>query len=260
MLFGLQLDALLLVSCAALLVGISKAGFGGGVGVVATPLVALAMPVAEAAALMLPILIGTDLFTVWHYRRTASAKDLRLLLPASLLGIAAGALTFEALADSDRLLRAGIGILALAFVAWRLASPLLAGRLRQASPPSRLLGGLMGVLAGFGSTLAHAGGPPITIYLLPRRLARQVFVGTTAWFFFVINLVKLIPYHWLGLISLERVALAAALLPVAALGTWLGIRTLRSFEERIFFRLVTLILALTGLQLLLGRDLSSFFG
>lgn len=120
MLFGLTPDALLLVSLTALLVGVAKAGFGGGVGVIATPLVALAMPVPEAAALMLPVLIGADIFNVGQYRRNLSAPDLRLLLPASVVGVIAGALTFDALTDHERALKAAVGALALAFVAWRL--------------------------------------------------------------------------------------------------------------------------------------------
>ncbi|MEX2540799.1 MAG: sulfite exporter TauE/SafE family protein [Trueperaceae bacterium] len=259
MLFGLTLDALILVALAALLMGIAKAGFGGGVGVIGTPLVALAMPVSEAAALLLPVLIGTDFFTVGHFRRSASGRDLSLLLPASLVGVAAAALAFDALSDHDRALKAGVGALALAFVTWRLIAPRLTGRLQQAAPPSPALGGLMGALAGFGSTLAHAGGPPLTVYLLPRRLPRHVFVGTTAWFFFALNLVKLVPYAWLGLLSAQRLALALMLLPLAGLGTWLGVRLLRGFDERLFTRFVTVLLTLAGVQLLLGRGLMTYF-
>lgn len=259
MLFGLSLDALLLVAFAALLVGVAKAGLGGGVGVLATPVMALAMPVSDAAALMLPVLIGTGFFTVGHYRRAASGRDLGLLLPASLVGIAAGALTFDALADHERALEAAVGILVLGFVAWRLAAPHLTGRLQKTAPPSLAWGGLMGALAGFGSTLAHAGGPPVTVYLLPRRLPRHVFVGTMAWFFFVLNLVKLIPYGWLGLLSVQRLALALALLPLAGLGTFLGVWLLRHMSELLFMRFVTALLAVTGLQLIVGKNFMAFF-
>ena len=260
MLFGLALDAFVLVLLATLLVGVAKAGFGGGVGVVATPLVALAMPVPEAAALMLPILIGTDVFTVGQYRRNLSRPDLVLLLPAAVVGVVVGALAFDLFTDHERALEMAVGLLALSFVGWRLLAPRLLPRIQGAVAPSPLWGAVLGAIGGFGSTLAHAGGPPITIYLLPRRLERHRFVGTIAWFFFVLNLVKLIPYGILGLLSLQRLSLALAMLPLAWLGTWLGVRLLGAIDERLFTRLVTLLLTLTGLQLLIGADLSTFAG
>lgn len=125
--------------------------------------------------------------------------------------------------------------------------------------PSLLWGGIMGALSGFGSTLAHAGGPPLTVYLLPRGLPRRTFVGTIAWFFFVLNLIKLVPYAWLGLVSVQRFTLALALLPLAWFGAWLGVRLLGAIDERLFTRLVTILLTLTGLQLLIGRDLAVYF-
>ena len=260
MLFGLAPDALLLLVLATLLVGVAKAGFGGGVGVIATPLVALAVPVPEAAALMLPILIGTDVFTVGQYRSNLSMPDLRLLLPAAIVGVFAGALTFDALTEHERSLKAAVGVLALAFVGWRLVAPRLLGRLQGAAPPSVAWGGVMGAVAGFGSTLAHAGGPPLTVYLLPRGLGRHTFVGTIAWFFFALNLIKLVPYAWLGLLSIERLALALMMLPLAWIGTWLGIRLLGSIDEVLFTRLVMVVLTLTGLQLILGRNITALFG
>lgn len=259
MFLGLSPAELILVAVAALLVGVAKAGFGGGVGVIATPLVALAMPVPDAAALMLPVLIGTDVFVVGHYRRNASGADLKLLLPAAVLGVVVGAFTFDALANRERALKVAVGLLALGFVAWRLLAPMLTTRLRGSAPPSALWGGVLGTVAGFGSTLAHVGGPPVTIYLLPRRLPREVFVGTNGWFFFLLNLVKLVPYALLDLLSLQRLTLALALLPIAGLGSRLGIWLNRKVDEALFVRLVMILLTLTGLQLLLGRDLSAFF-
>lgn len=147
-------------------------------------------------------------------------------------------------------------MLALTFVAWRLIAPRVLGRIEKL-PPSPAWGGLMGALAGFGSTLAHAGGPPLTVYLLPRHLARHTFVGTIAWFFFLLNLIKLVPYAWLGLLSVQRTTLALALLPLAWVGTWLGFRLLGAMDERLFTRLVTALLTITGLQLVLGGNVAT---
>jgi uncharacterized protein len=251
---GLAPSALLAAAAAALLVGVSKAGFGAGSGVIATPLVALTLPVPQAAALLLPVLIGADIFAVWHYRRSASVRDLRLLLPSALVGIAVGALTFDLLAPHGRALEVGVGVLALAFVAWQLVRARVL-RVLAGHPPSRLWGGVLGGLAGFTSTLAHVGGPPVAVYLLPRGLGRELFVGTAAWFFFIVNLVKLVPYGLLGLLSIDNLLVALLLLPLAYGGVALGVWLNRAVRERGFTLAIYALLTLTGIQLVTGGSL-----
>lgn len=256
---GLPLDAFLAAATAAALIGVAKAGFGAGSGVIATPLVALTMPVPDAAALLLPVLIAGDLFAVWHYRRSASVGDLRLLLPAALAGIVLGSFAFDFLAPHGRALEVGVGVLALAFVVWQTVRARVL-RLLADRPPSRLWGAVLGGTAGFTSTIAHVGGPPIAVYLLPRGLGRELYVGTAAWFFFVVNLVKLVPYAWLGLLSVTNVEVAAALLPLAFLGAALGAWLNRAVQERVFMLAIYALLILTGVQLVSGVSLVSLFG
>jgi len=243
---------------ALLLVGIGKAGFGGGVGIVATPLLALTIPVADAAALLLPLLIIMDFFSVRHYYGTFDCQSIRLLLPSAVVGIAVGALFFGYFSGNERILRVGIGVLALLFVLFQAARALIVGALRGRRPPPAA-GILLGAMAGFTSTLAHAGGPPASIYLLPQKLPRAVFVGTTVIFFAAVNLVKLIPYSYLGLLRVGNVLVVLLLSPLCFLGVRLGIYLNGRVSEVWFNRVVYTLLFLTGLQLLLGRSLISLF-
>ena len=256
---GLPPDAFAAAAAAAVLIGVAKAGFGAGSGVIAMPLVALAMPVPAAAALLLPVLIAGDIFAVWHYRRSASVQDLRLLLPAALVGIVLGAFAFDVLAPHGRALEVGVGVLALSFVAWQMVRAWVL-RLLADRPPSRLWGAVLGGTAGFISTIAHVGGPPVAIYLLPRGLGRELYVGTAAWFFLIVNVVKLAPYAWLGLLNVANLQVALALLPLAFGGAALGVWLNRKVRERVFTMAIYLLLIVTGVQLVSGTTLVGLFG
>ena len=240
---------------AVLIVGIAKAGFGGGIGFIATPLIALTTSVAEAAALLLPILIVIDLLSIRHYRGIYDRRSLKLLLPSAIAGIVLGALMFNALRDNDDLLRRALGLLAVLFVVYEVGRTAIYGAL-EGRRPSKPVGVFLGVLSGFGSTLAHAGGPPATMYLLPQQLPRQIFAGTAVWFFFVINLVKLVPYSLLGLLRVGNLVTILLLLPVAFIGVRLGVYLNRNFDQLWFNRIIYLFLFITGLELLSGGALT----
>jgi uncharacterized membrane protein YfcA len=239
---------------AVILVGIAKAGFGGGIGVIATPLMALTIPVADAAALLLPLLIIIDLISVRHYYRTYDKPSLRILLPSAIAGILIGALFFSLFRDNDRVLRMGIGLLALAFLAYQAGHRLLMGALENRRPP-KLAGILLGALAGFASTLAHAGGPPAAIYLLPQGLARGIFVGTSVVFFTAVNLIKIVPYTALGLLRVGNLTTILLLAPLGYVGVRLGLYLNRRFNDVWFTRLIYILLLLTALELLSGQSL-----
>lgn len=235
-------------------VGIAKAGFGGGIGIIATPLMALTIPVADAAALMLPLLIACDIFAVNHYRTRFHRRSVKWLLPGAVLGIGTGAFFFGYFSDNERVLQVGLGVLSLLFVLFQATRALLMGVLVKRQPRAGE-GVLMGTIAGFTSTLAHAGGPPVAIYLLPQRLPRELFVGTTVIFFASINLIKLIPYYSLGLLKTGNLMTTLLLAPLSYAGVKLGIYLNGHFPEVWFNRLVYTILFLTGTQLILGRSL-----
>jgi uncharacterized membrane protein YfcA len=243
---------------AVTVVGMAKAGFGSGPGLLATPLIALTIPVAEAAALLLPLLIVADLISVRHYRHDFDSDSLRVLLPAAVVGIALGAFFFGFFSNNERTLQIGIGLLAVIFVFYQVGRGLLDRNL-QGWRPSRWMGYILGAAGGFTSTLAHAGGPPVVIYLLPQKLPRHTFVGTTVVAFMVINLIKLVPYSLLGLLQVGNLLTILLLSPFAFIGVQLGVWLNRRFSEHWFNVIIYTLLLLTGLQLILGRSLLGVF-
>lgn len=244
---------------AVIFTGISKAGFGGGVGVIATPLLALTMPVADAAALMLPLLICADVMTVSHYREQYSQPIIKTLLPGAILGIVLGALFFNLLSQNEALIKSGVGIIAIGFVLFQLSKRVLFTQL-QAYAPTRLAGSVIGVVSGFTSTLAHVGGPPFAIYVLPQNLPRNLFVGTTAVFFLTVNMIKLIPYGWLGLLRTGNLIATILLIPIIFIGVRLGVWMNKRVNQTLFNRVVYSLLFLTGIQLIAGRSILSLLG
>ena len=240
------------------LTGLGKSGFGSGIGALATPLLALTIGVADAAALLLPLLIIMDLFTIPYYRKRFDRHHLLILLVGSLFGIAIGAYFFETLSHNDQALKRGIGALAVLFVILQVGRSLILGAMSE-NRPGRWVGWLMGALGGFTSTIAHAGGPPVTIYLVPQQLPRDIYVGTAALLFAAINLIKLVPYYYLGLLRIGNLSTVLVLAPLAYVGVWLGVFLNRRFTDKWFTRFVYTFLLLTGLQLLTGWNLVTLF-
>jgi len=231
-----------------LIVGISKGGFGSGVGMIAVPVLSFALPLAQAAAILLPILCVMDLFALAAFRGKHSAPNLRRLMPAALVGIAAGSLAFDAL--DERWLRVIVGAIAVVFsLDWVLGVARRRGRQPEGRQPGVWGGAWWGAVGGFTSTLAHAGGPPVSVYLLPQRMDPTIYVGTTVIVFTMINYVKLIPYAWLGQLSGENLATSLVLLPLAPLGVRLGRWLHDRVDEVLFYRIAHGLLFITGLKL-----------
>ncbi len=230
---------------AILLFGISKGGFGGGLGVLAVPLMALAIPPAQAAAVMLPILMVMDLGALWAWRRQWDHGLMKILLPAGLLGTVLGTLTFTLFTVAG--LKLALGAIAIGFVLQRWLA-----RAEGAAPASRSIakGWFWGAVAGLTSFIAHAGGPPISVYLLPQRLPPAVLMGTVSLLFAALNCSKVLPYWWLGLFSAENLLASAALAPVGLGGIWLGVRLHKRLDAALFYRLMYAFLLVTGLKLL----------
>jgi len=241
-----------------LLTGLGKSGFGSGIGALATPLLALTIPVADAAALLLPLLIIMDIFTVPYYRGRFHWGHLRILMIGALIGIAIGGYYFTTLSHNERAMKMGIGALAVLFVVLQVGRSLIFGALRDQRPP-RAIGWLMGAVGGFTSTIAHAGGPPVTIYLLPQGLPRDQFVGTVALLFGLINVVKLVPYYYLDLLRVSNITTILLLAPLADGGVRLGVFLNKRFTDKWFTRFVYAFLFMTGMELLTGSNLVDLF-
>lgn len=228
---------------AVLLMGLAKSGLGG-FGALATPLMALGIPVPQAAAIMLPLLFVMDALGLQQLWRECDRPLLRLLLPAGLIGTLIGTLLFGVL--STKTVAGIVGALTLLFLAQRLLFPPRA----DAPPPPKPLGFVLGIASGFTSFVAHAGSPPISAYVLPLKLPPIRFAATMAVFFAAVNLSKWIPYAWLGLIDLRNMATSLVLLPLAPIGVWLGVWLTKRIAAAWFYRLAYVGMALTGAKLL----------
>jgi uncharacterized membrane protein YfcA len=228
---------------AVLLMGLAKSGFLMGFGSLATPLLALALPVPQAAAIMLPLLLVMDITGVQQLWRERDRELLRLLLPAGLIGTLVGTLLFSVL--SAKTVAAVVGGLTLLFLAQRLLFP----PRRDAPPPPKALGFVLGIAGGFTSFVAHAGSPPISAYVLPLRLDPIRLTATMAVLFTAINLSKWIPYAWLGLFEMRNFATSLALVPLAPVGVWLGVWATKRIDASWFYRIAYTGMFFTGVKL-----------
>ncbi|MCX7888206.1 MAG: sulfite exporter TauE/SafE family protein [Rhodobacteraceae bacterium] len=229
---------------AAVLTGMGKGGMPI-VGMLGVPVLALSIPAVTAAGLLLPVFILSDMFGLYAYRHDFDRRNLVILVPAAVLGIAVGWATASLV--EGRVVNGLVGAIGLAF-----ALTLLLRRGPQGpARPARIGPGLFwGAITGFTSFVSHAGAPPYQVYVLPQRLEKMVYAGTTTILFAIVNVVKLVPYYALGQLSPANLKVAAVLCIPAALAVFAGLRLVRVIPEKLFFRLVTWALLLVSLKLL----------
>jgi uncharacterized membrane protein YfcA len=228
---------------AVVMLGLSKGGFSG-LGMVATPLLALVLPPLQAAAILLPIILLQDVLSCWIYRRVWDPWNLKVMLPGAVIGIAAAWLL--AAHVSDAVIRLLVGLIALGFAlnAW-----LRRKRIDEIAQPKASHGTVWGGLAAFTSTLIQIGGPPYFAFVLPQRLEKMIYVGTTIWFFGLVNAMKVAPYMALGQFSTSGLATSAALIPVAIASNFFGIWLVRVTPEALFYKLTNVLVLLIGIEL-----------
>ncbi len=229
---------------AVLIFGMAKGGFGGGIAVVSVPLMSLAVSPVQAAAIMLPILIVMDAVAIWSFRGRWSKRNILYTVPGAIAGVVVGAFTFRYL--SEDAIRIMIGGIAVAFCLdyWFKRSQM------QKRQPDPTRGTFWGAIAGFTSFGIHAGGPPISIYMLPQQLEKTLLMGTFAVFFSVVNFVKLIPYAWLGQFDATNMTTSLVLVPLAPIGVRLGFYLLHRVNEAFIYRLCYFFLMVVGVKLL----------
>ncbi len=229
---------------AVLLYGISKGGFGGAISIVSVPMMALMMPPTQAAAILLPILVVMDALVVKAYWGVFDRQALYLLLPGAIVGIVIGYLSAEVM--NEHYMRILIGLLSLLF-----GMQSLFGLKSFASKEHhRVSGGVFGALAGFTSFSIHAGGPPFTMYLMPKQLSPLLFAGTAGIFFAVVNLVKLVPYYALDQFTADNLLYSLVLVPLAPLGVKLGHFLVRRSTPSFYYSVTSFCLVLVGAKLL----------
>jgi uncharacterized membrane protein YfcA len=229
---------------AVLLYGIAKGGFGGSISIISVPLMALMMPPTQAAAILLPILVVMDALVVKTYWGVFDKRALYLLLPGALVGVGIGYLSAEAM--NEHYMRILIGVLSLVFGLQSLFG-LKSFASAEHHPVS---GSLFGALAGFTSFSIHAGGPPFTMYLMPKQLSPLLFAGTAGIFFAVVNAVKLVPYYTLGQFTADNLLYSLVLVPLAPLGVKLGHVLVRSSTQTFYYSVTSFALVLVGAKLL----------
>ena len=241
----------LLAIPAVTVLGLGKGGFIG-IGMIATPMVALVVPPLQSAAILLPILIIQDAISLWAYHRAWSAWNLKVLMPGALLGLAVG--TFFASAVSNAAIEFTIGIIGLAFVLYIWLGPWLWPRLRQSNDtprrPSAAMGFVWGALSAFMSLLIQVGAPPFQIHILPQRLDKLTLVGTSVIFFAFVNWVKVLPYFLLGQFSMRNFATSAVLLPLAIVANLAGIWLVHRTPTERFYQIAYVLMFVISLALL----------
>lgn len=232
---------------AVALLGLAKGGFAG-MGALSLPLMAMTISPVRAAAILLPILIVQDVVGVWAFRRTWDGQVLGWMLPGAVIGIALG-WWFAASVSPDAVLGL-VGGVSILFGGYRLWVD-RRGEPAAASTSPGWVGSLFGAAAGFTSQVAHAGGPPFQLWVLPRRLPRDVLVGTTAIFFAVVNWVKVPAYVALGQFTRANLIIAALLLPVAVAATIAGVWLVRRASPQRFYTAIYVLMIVVGAKLLL---------
>lgn len=227
-----------------LITGVSKGGFGG-LALLAVPLMALVISPVQAAGIMLPILIVMDWVSVWSYRKHWDKRILWLTLPGAVAGIAAGGLLAGYV--DDQFVRVCVGIIAVGFPLYVFFKPKGQASLAKGSRP---LGVIAGGVAGFTSFIAHAGGPPFQAYAIPQGLEKRTYAGTAVMFFFVVNMVKVVPYAMLGQFDATNVTTSLILIPLAPVGVLLGVWLVKRIDQQVFFRIIYGLIFSVGLKLL----------
>jgi uncharacterized membrane protein YfcA len=229
---------------AVIILGLSKGGFTG-LSSLAMPMMSLVISPVRAAAIVLPVLIVQDWVSVWAFRRDFSPRNLLILIPASMIGVAAGWLL--AARVSEDAVRLAVGVISIAFVAYMLIRDRLG--LAPVATPGVPAGVLWGSLAGFTSFISHAGSPPFQVYVMPQNLKPRVFAGTATMFFAAVNLIKLPPYLMLGQLSRQNLTVSALLIPVAVLSTFAGVWLVRRVSADRFYAIILVITFLIGVKL-----------
>ena len=239
-----QYEVVILV-LVAVLVGMAKTGVGG-TGMIVVPLLALVFGGKESTGIMLPIFIFGDFFGVYHYSRHADWHHLRQLLPYAMVGILIGTVTGDNISDEAFThLMAIIIFVSVAIMIWQ-------ERKKDISvPDSKWFVAIIGILGGFTTMVGNLAGPVLMLYLLAVRLPKNEFIGTAAWFFLVINLLK-VPFHIFAwqTITLNTILLDLCLVPAIALGAYLGIRIVNIIPEKNYRWFIILMTGIAAIGML----------
>lgn len=231
---------------ATFLVGASKGGLPG-VGILGVPVLAQVISPVVAAGLLLPLYIVSDWYGLWLYRKNYDAWNIKLISFAACIGIGIGWATAQY--NNDALVKLIVGLIGI----WYTADLVWKSRKKEevvARPADLPRGIFWGTLAGFTSFVAHAGGTPYQMFMLPQKLDKMTYAGTATITFAIINALKLPPYFMLGQINTGSLLQGLYLAPVALFGAWAGFRLTKWLPEKLFFRCVEVALFVVSVKLI----------
>ena len=236
---------------AVLFIGLSKAGFGGGLGMLVTPLCVLAFDAKSAIGILLPLLCAGDVFSLYHYWGKWNRHNLNYLIPGVVVGVIIGVQLIGQF--SPRQLNVAIGILAVVFVVFQFVKEVIF-KAEGAFQPNHTIGVPCGIGAGITSTIAHGAGPVVSVFLIPQKLPKEIYVGTTVLVFTWINWIKMPFFISNGIIDSHTIHTSLYYLPLIPVGVWMGVWLNRKFSEGLFTQLVYILTFLAGLELIFGFD------
>ena len=231
---------------AIILYGIAKSGLGGSISLISVPLMTVVMPLNQALAVILPILIFSDIIAVYRFRKEFDFSTLKLIVPFAALGIVIGSLTFKYF--SEDLLKLIVGIMGFLFAGHYF---LFKKEKKIPAKKNFLKGAIFSSIAGFSSFCVHAGGTPTSIYLLPLRLKKEIYVGTRIIFFTFVNLIKLPLYIYLSMMNLDTLYQSIFLLPLAITGIFIGYKLLKIIDENLFYNIIYVLILVSSTKLLI---------
>ena len=244
----MEIDLLffLTVVPAIILFGVAKSGLGGSVSLISIPLMTFVMPLNQALAILLPILIFSDFISAFKFRKEFDLKTLKLMVPFAAIGAIIGASTFSFFSESYLKLILGVMGFVFAFHYFFLK--------KDANKPvaaNYFKGAICSSVAGFTSFCAHSGGTPTSIYLLPLRLKKEIYVGTRIIFFTCINLVKLPFYLYLSMVNTSSFTQSLILLPLSVFGIFVGYKLLKIIEESLFYNAIYILILVASTKLII---------
>jgi uncharacterized protein len=236
----------ILAGLATFVVGASKGGVPG-VGILAVPILSQVISPVMAAGLLLPLFVVSDFYGLWLYRKSYNLWNIQIIVAASLIGLGIGWATAQY--NNDNLVKLIVGLIGI----WYSIDIYVRSR-RKADVPAKPAdiprGIFWGSIAGFTSFVAHAGGIPFQMYVLPQKLDKMTYAGTATITFTIINALKLPPYWMLGQINLGSLEKCVYLIPIALFGAWAGYRLTKILPQNVFFKAVEIALVLVSLKLI----------
>lgn len=236
------------ITLSVTILGLSKGGFAG-IGMVSTPMVASVCDPITAVGLMLPIMLVQDVVAVYHYRREFNGEILRRMIPGGALGVCAAYLTASFVPEWGAQIL--LGIVSMTFSVWQTVMHYRGvPEIEGANKHDRLLAVSAGAAAGFASAITNAGSPPFQVYVMRKRLRKEVYVGTSVMFFASMNAMKMPSFTALGLFSAENLKISALFVPLAVIASWLGACLVRYVNPRSFDFIIIAILFGIGLLLI----------